>query len=58
MAKTSKCGDEIPPDEAERRRDAILKRMLQTKPKQQKDLMAERKAKRRRKGTQHAHREK
>jgi membrane carboxypeptidase/penicillin-binding protein PbpC len=33
------------PEEAARARDAILKRMLQTKPKQQKDLIAERKGK-------------
>ena len=38
--------DQLPPKEAAQRRDAILKRMLQTKPKQQQDLMAERKVKR------------
>jgi hypothetical protein len=38
--------DERSPEEAARTRDAILKRMLQTKPKHQRDLMAERKAKR------------
>ena len=38
-------GDALPQKEAEQRRDAILKRMLQTKPKQQKDLMAERRGK-------------
>jgi hypothetical protein len=38
--------DERSPEEAARARDSILKRMLQTKPKQQKDVMAERKAKR------------
>jgi membrane peptidoglycan carboxypeptidase len=37
--------DQLPPKEAAQRRDAILKRMLQTKPKQQKDLMAERRSK-------------
>jgi membrane carboxypeptidase/penicillin-binding protein PbpC len=47
MAKTPKQpDDERNPEEAARARDAILKRMLQTKPKQQKDLMAERKKKR------------
>jgi hypothetical protein len=34
--------DERSPAEAARVRDSILKRMLQTKPKQQKDLVAER----------------
>ena len=36
--------DERSPQEAAQARDAILKRMLQTKPKHQKDMMAERKA--------------
>jgi hypothetical protein len=36
--------DERTPEEVARTRDAILKRMLQTKPKQQKDLVAERRA--------------
>jgi hypothetical protein len=47
MAKPPKqSDDERSPEEAVRARDAILKRMLQSKPKHQKDLMAERKAKR------------
>ena len=46
MAKPPKMetDDERSPAEAARQRDAILKRMLQTKPKQQKDIVAERKA--------------
>lgn len=44
MAKTKEENDnERSPEEAARARDAILKRMLQTKPKPQKDVMAERK---------------
>lgn len=35
-------GDQLPQKEANRRPDAIPKRMLQTKPKQQKDLIKER----------------
>ena len=35
-------GDQLPQKEADRRRDAIPKHMLQTKPKQQKDLIKER----------------
>lgn len=46
MAKDKDRSPERTPAEAERERDAILKRMLQTKPKQQKDLVAERKSKR------------
>ena len=48
MAKSPKVksDDERSPEEAERTRDAILKRMLQTKPKLQKDLVAERQGKR------------
>ena len=45
-SRTSKLndveGDQLPQKEAERRRDAIPKRMLQPKPKQQKDLIKER----------------
>jgi hypothetical protein len=41
--KQQDVDDQRSPEDAARTRDAILKRMLQTKPKQQKDLMAERK---------------
>lgn len=48
MAKPKKeTDDERSAEEAERERDAILKRMLQTKPKQQKDMLKERKTRRR-----------
>ena len=44
MAKTPKKQEE--PEADPKRGDVILKRMLQSKPKQHKDLVAERKAKR------------
>jgi hypothetical protein len=46
MARPKKDNDERSPAEAERARDEILKCMLQTKPKQQKEMVAERKPKR------------
>jgi len=46
MVKPPKDKNERSPAEAERVRDAILKRMLQTKPKLQKDLVAERRGNR------------
>jgi len=44
MAKSSKSNDQ--PEGDPKRGDEILKRMLQTKPKQHKELVKERKAKR------------
>jgi hypothetical protein len=50
MAKTPKKQQEEPEAKVDPERgDAILKRMLQAKPKQHKDMVAERKAKRGRK---------
>jgi hypothetical protein len=48
MAKTPKKQDdnERSPEETERIREATLKRLLSTPPKQHKDMIAERKAKR------------
>jgi hypothetical protein len=47
MAKTpKKQDDERSPEETERIREATLKRLLNTPPKQHKDMLAERKAKR------------
>jgi len=51
MARTPKHkdNDERSPEETERIREATLKRLLSTPPKQHKDMLAERKAKRRKK---------
>jgi hypothetical protein len=49
-SKKSKNDDERSPQETERIREATLKKLLSTPPKQHKDMIAERKAKRPKKG--------